>query len=240
VEAVVKNNATVSTVNGFYTDLYLDHLPTGINDFTGSLKFWVNDPIPAGGITKLTTVISDLNQLGLASLLPGEEKSGTLYAQTDSTGALNETDKVNNIFSNGVEVCTAAGDVYEGGDDISSGANWLASVQTHNFDRPGDEDWMKLAAKQGQVYRIVTSSLGPNADTYLYLFDQDGTTLLASNDDSDGSLASKIEWVAPADGTYYILVKHWNPSSGGCGTSYSIRMEEGMKGNSTYLPIIIR
>ncbi len=240
VEAVVKNNGTTSTVNGFYTDLYLDHLPTGSNDFDGSLKFWVNDPIPAGGTATLTTAISDFSQLGLTAILPGEEKSGMLYAQTDSTGALNEPNKENNIYSGGVEVCTAAGDIYEDNDDVSSGATWLTGVQTHNFDQPADEDWVKLAVKEGQVYRIFTSNLGANADTYIYLFDQDGMTLLASNDDSGGSLASLIEWVAPADGIYYILIKQWNPSAGGCGTSYSIRLEGGVEGNNIYLPIIIR
>ena len=98
VEAVVKNQGSVSTTNGFFTDLYINHLPNGAGDYTGSLQFWVNDPIAAGNTATLTTVITDLSQIGLAASVPGEEKRGILYVQTDSTGVLTETDKVNNIY----------------------------------------------------------------------------------------------------------------------------------------------
>ena len=100
---------------------------------------------------------------------------------------------------------------------------------------------MKLIAKEGQTYKIQTSNLGANADTYLYLYAPDGTTLLAANDDFNGTLASQIEWTAPADGTYYLQVKQWNPSLGGCGTSYTV----GIGGIGTdqlniYLPVVVR
>lgn len=241
VEAGVKNNGTVNTVNGFYTDLYLNHLPTGSDDLTGSLKFWVNDPIPAGGTATLSTFLNDFNQLGLTATVNGEEVTNTLYAQTDSTGSLIETDKQNNIYSDGVPVCTAAGDAYEGSDNSPSGAPWLTEAQTHNFDKAEDEDWMKLTAIEGQFYRIVTSELGPTTDTYMYLYDQDGFSLLASNDDAaDGSLTSQIEWVAPADGTYYILVKQWNPSVWGCGTWWSVTVQTTSSNRQVYLPLVIQ
>lgn len=236
VEAVIKNQGTLSTNNGFFTDLYLDHLPAGAGDYSGSLQFWVNDPIPAGGMMTLTTVITDLSQIGLNALIPGEEKRGTLYVQTDSTGALTETDKANNITS-GTEVCVVAPDAFEG-DETSATAHLLGANQLHNLDRPNDEDWVKLDAKQGQTYTIQTSSLGPNADTYLYLYGPDGTTLLASNDDFGGSLSSQIEWTAPADDTYYLQIKQWNPSSGGCGTGYTIGA--GGIQPAVFLPVIVR
>jgi hypothetical protein len=49
---------------------------------------------------------------------------------------------------------------------------------------------------------------------------------LAANDDADGSLASRLDWTAPADGTYYLLVKHWNPAVVGCGTRYSLYVND--------------
>jgi len=237
VEAVVKNQGSVSTTNGFFTDLYVNHLPNGAGDYTGSLQFWVNDPIAAGNTANLTTVITDLSQIGLAASVPGEEKLGTLYIQTDSTGALTETDKANNITTSGTEVCIVSPDAFEG-DETYGSAHQLDASQLHNFDRPNDEDWVTLVAQQGRTYKIQTSNLGPTADTYLYLYGSDGTTLLASNDDFNGTLASQIEWTAPADGTYYIQVKQWNPSLGGCGTGYTIGT--GGVQPAIYLPLVIR
>ena len=48
--------------------------------------------------------------------------------------------------------------------------------------------------------------------------------MLAANDDYGGSLASRLDWQAPADGTYYLLIKHWNPNVGGCGTGYDLQI----------------
>lgn len=236
VEVQVHNQEPVATGNGFYTDLYVNHLPTGAGDYTGSLRFWVSDPTPAGATVTLTSLVQDLAGIGLQSTLAGEERSWTLYAQTDSTGALTETNKANNITTTGIDICLAAEDAYEGSDGTASGAVLLNDSQLHNFDRMGDEDWVKITALQGGIYRIITSSLSLNADTYLFLYDRDGTTLLASNDDYNGTLASQIVWTAPVDGTYYVLVRQWNPNSAGCGTGYTL----GTGGNSVYLPLIRR
>ena len=84
-----------------------------------------------------------------------------------------------------------------------------------------DQDWIKFDAQEGITYTLQTSNLGPQSDTYIYLYDQDGTTLLASNDDYGGSLASRIDWTAPASGIYYVQIRHWNPNASGCGTRYN-------------------
>jgi uncharacterized repeat protein (TIGR01451 family) len=221
VQAVVQNQGNLSTQNGFYTDLYVNHLPTGAGDYTGSVQFWINDPIAAGAIVTLTTIITDL--IGGPGGSAGAEISGTLYAQVDSTGVLSETTKTNNLYSSGVEICVASPDAYESDDtSLNAQAIGFGQIQAHNFGGPGDGDWIKFAAEEGTHYLISTSDLGTAADTYLYLYDTDGTTLLASNDDYDGSLASQIEWQAPSSGTYYVLTQHWNPNVGGCGTSYSL------------------
>ena len=96
------------------------------------------------------------------------------------------------------------------------------AARTHSFNKPGDVDWVKFTAKGGTTYDLKTADLGPLADTYLYLYGTDGTTLLGANDDDAGTLASAIRWKAPADGTYYAAVKHWNPTAAGCGTTYNL------------------
>jgi hypothetical protein len=239
VEAVVQNQGDLSTQNGFYTDLYLDHLPNGAGDYIGSLRFWINDPIAPDELVTLTTVVTDLSSLSSASqpdatssALQSEpgvqsmgtfiENSGTLYAQTDSAGSVREPDDQNNIYTAGTPICTAGPDSFES-DDTFTAANPIAvgDSQAHNLHLLEDQDWIKFDAEAGKIYRLNTSNLDTASDTFLYLYDTDGTTLLASNDDFDGTLASQIDWQASITGTYYALVKHWNPNVAGCGTGYA-------------------
>ena len=48
----------------------------------------------------------------------------------------------------------------------------------------------------------------PLEDSLLTLWDTDGTTVLEVNDDYDSSLNSRIEWMAPTSGTYYLTVEN--------------------------------
>lgn len=224
VQATVSNQGNAATQDGFYIDLYANHQPTGPGDYSNIGQFWVASPISAGSSISLTTVLT--NTAGLFSRrtrkAAANETSATLYLQADSSGVLIETDKTNNI-STGTQICTTSADSYEA-DNTTATANLIAldSPQTHNFDLAGDQDWVKFTAQSGISYTLQTSNLGANADTYLYLFNTDGTILLSSNDDNNGTLASRIDWQAPTSGTYYAMVKHWNPNMGGCGTSYDV------------------
>jgi hypothetical protein len=243
VQTIIQNQGERSTRNGFSTDLYINHLPTGPGDFTGSFQFWINDPIESGATITLTTIISDPNQLpGLTLQTTGtlNEVAGTFYAQADSTGVINESDNSNNIYTPGLEVCIVSPDPYENNDSWQEAGHLaLNRSQTHNFHRPGDQDWFMVEAEAGETYFIWTFNLGPSADTYLYLYDTDGATLLEENDDHNNSLASYIEWAAPTSGQYYLLVKHWNPNVGGCGTNYTISFKDTPY-DFVYLPIILR
>jgi hypothetical protein len=249
VQAVVQNQGTRDTQDNFFTDLYVNHLPTGEGDYSGSVRFWINSPIEAGVTVTLTTVVTELAGLGgyaaqnLASLAPGSEITGTLYAQVDSVGVISETDNVNNIYGSGVAVCLASPDAYDAaGDDAYEIAPLIAlgETQNHNVDGPADRDWVKFQAQGGVTYTLSTSDLDSGADTYLYLYDTDGATLLAANDDYGGSPASHIDWAAPVTGTYYLLVQHWNPNVGGCGTSYALSFSETEKEHTIYLPLVTR
>ena len=241
IVATVKNQGDKDTMNGFYTDLYVNHLPIGPGDYTGSLSFWVDDPIAAGATVTLTTVVNDLSYLfgnsRLQTLGPTEEVTATIYSQVDSVGGVNESNEANNIYSAGVPVCMATPDAYESDNTFSTASLIvMGQSQIHNFGGPGDQDWVKFTAEAGKIYFLTTSALDSSSDTYLYLYDTDGVTLLASNDDYGGTLASQIIWTAPATGTYYILIRHWNPNMGGCGTRYTLTL----MGNPIFLPIIIQ
>lgn len=237
IQAVVENQGDKETQNGFFTDLYIDHEPAGPGDYNGSIQFWVNESVEAGETITLTTVIDNPYSSYQRNIHigAGGELRGTFYGQTDSTGAVGEDDNANNIYSNGIEICVAEADEYET-DDTRNTATPLAinTYQTHNIHRVEDEDWFSIQATAGDMIRIRTANLDYSADTYLYLYASDGTTLLASDDDYNGSLASQIEWTASSTGMYYVKVKHWNPNVSGCGTSYTIIFGD----IRVYLPII--
>jgi len=115
-------------------------------------------------------------------------------------------------------------DAYEPDDNYSL-ANYISAngaKQTHDFHVPGDQDWLKFNAPGGSSYTIETSDLGPESDTYLYLYDTTGTTELKHDDDSGVGLASKISWYCGESGTYYIKVRHFSILASGPETRYNI------------------
>jgi len=85
----------------------------------------------------------------------------------------------------------------------------------HNFCPGGDADWYKFFGGRGKAYTIKTSDLGIGVDTYLYLFDSNGTTVLAENDDTtavgvtgNDVVSSSLDFFPVRDDFYYIMVKN--------------------------------
>jgi hypothetical protein len=227
IEAVVRNQGTQPTLNNIYTDLYVNHVPSGKGDLTGSARFWINDSIAPGDIVTLTAVLDSLPGAATMDASATQESSATLYAQTDSSGGINEPNVADNIFGSGVPVCVTSNDAFEGDNSLAQAKDLgLGQTQTHNFASPGDEDWVRVELTAGQAYRIRTSGLGDSADTVLELYSAAGA-LLAANDDttSGGGLASEIVYTAQTTGTHYARVRHWNSGAGGCGTSYTLSVQ---------------
>jgi len=140
-------------------------------------------------------------------------------------------------------VCDITPDGWENDDGISQAS--LMEVdgtpRIHNFHQSGDMDWVKFNAVSGQNYVIQTSNNGGYADTVLYLYDTDGATLLDLNDDAEGlGWASQITWTAPTDGTYYLLVEHFDPNAFGCTAVYGLSVTPTTINYKLYLPVILR
>lgn len=106
--------------------------------------------------------------------------------------------------------------------------------QDRTFHLAGDEDWIKFWAFAGNKYTIRTSDLSDGNDTVLCLYKWDGGQL-ACNDDIDypGDLASEIVWTAPANGTYYAKVRHYNPWVEGC-HDYSLEITSAVPCRDDY------
>jgi len=124
-----------------------------------------------------------------------------------------------------VTTCPTSPDAYET-DDAYSDASWITTdgtSQTHNIHSKEGEDWVKLYAATGVTYTLATTNVGGHADTVLYLYDTDGTTLINANDDYPEMWpSSRLDWQPSASGTYYAKVDHWDPWAYGCTTEYGL------------------
>ncbi len=101
------------------------------------------------------------------------------------------------------------GDIYEQ-DGLPASAKdiLIGTTQRHLVCPAGDADWVRFYARSGKVYTIRTANLGPGLDTYMYLFDTNGTTVLAQNDDGGDGVASRIDFYPLRDDYYFAQVKN--------------------------------
>lgn len=100
------------------------------------------------------------------------------------------------------------------------------TLHRHNLCGAGDEDWVVFNADAGVSYVISTTSLGPDADTEIALYDAAGN-LLARNDDYSPGVSSLLLHTAEVAGPYYVKTRHFNPGQFGDGTAYGLSVRPG-------------
>lgn len=105
------------------------------------------------------------------------------------------------------------------------------------FDTAQDEDWFNFLAVAGTKYLLQTSNLSSAVDTVIQVYDSDGISVLASDDNGGGGKASRLLWQAPSSGSYFIRVQQANGSAFGCNATYQISV---IPPNPLYLPLILR
>ncbi len=98
-------------------------------------------------------------------------------------------------------------------------------TQTHNRHVAGDRDWVYFEAQAGVTYVIETFNLGSDADTVVHVYSPTGEELDSDDDGGQEIWASRLEWMAPVDGEFYILVEDWFEASAGPGTRYDIAVQ---------------
>jgi hypothetical protein len=155
----------------------------------------------------------------------------------------------NVLLGNGYQVdfgdvpfCTCPPDRWEPDDTWDQAKELPVGVaQTHDFCDDAT-DWTYFTVQRGFVYTITTSSWGQRADTVLGLYGPDGTTLLASSDDFEGTddYSSLIVWQAPTDaqGEYYVRTTNRSDLIG-CDTDYDVHIAQKAF-YFYYLPLIHR
>jgi YVTN family beta-propeller protein len=131
-------------------------------------------------------------------------------------------------------------DPYEPDNDVFSATplTFNTYMTGRVLDSNSDQDWISFDLQAGEVFTITTYNLAPGTDTVLTLYDTDGSTELAKNDDVSwpSDLSSQIVFTAPAAGTYYAMVAPYF-NTGGCLTSYDLSLVKQWK---VYLPIILK
>jgi len=70
----------------------------------------------------------------------------------------------------------------------------------------GDIDFFSFDATAGQAYEILVRAAGEGLDSTLWLYDTDGNSLLAWDDDGGTGPGSRIVYTVPTSGIYYLAV----------------------------------
>jgi uncharacterized repeat protein (TIGR01451 family) len=133
--------------------------------------------------------------------------------------------------------CVCGPDAFEDDDaPQEAGVLEMGTLHSQEHDFCDDAvDWVTFTARARGFYAITTSSWGQRADTVLALFDRDGETLLAGNDDYENATdySSSIVWEAPAEGTYYLRVAN-RGGAVGCYSGYDLWIQSW----HIYLPLV--
>jgi hypothetical protein len=158
-----------------------------------------------------------------------EVPAGTVDLVVESPGYTTQTVSTLNIPAGEVLSLDIALTRVAGGDDHCNEPAPCATPLEINgsgtdgrIETAGDVDWFQLRVLQGVDYDIQTLDLGPGSDTVLSLYREDGTTLIASDDDGGLGYASKIAWTGDGNEVLYLRVNHYSPS--GTGT-YRVAVE---------------
>lgn len=146
----------------------------------------------------------------------------------------------NGMAQHSVQVCPILQDGFEADNNVAFAKSIIpdSAAQQHNIHEEQDQDWVKFSAIKDKTYVIGTHNIGGYADTQLYLYGVDGTTLLDFNDDAPGLWPeSRISWKATDNGTFYIKVDHHNQYAFGCETMYSLDI---ISNYTLFIPLLLR
>ncbi|MAT69340.1 MAG: hypothetical protein CMJ58_07410 [Planctomycetaceae bacterium] len=167
----------------------------------GSVGLVSSLTLPPGYLASgFPTAVPPGSSAAFSITLPGSNAPG-VYSGTVS---IQSNDQNQNPFTFDVTGMLLPADDH--GDNASlATAVGLPAVVDGQIGHVGDVDWVRFNAVEGAQYQFSTS-LGTLPDSVLRLIAPNGTSTLVLNDNSQGTLASRINWTAPADGAYFLEV----------------------------------
>jgi hypothetical protein len=152
----------------------------------------------------VTQIAQNDNANGLASEIQWPPTvSGTYYAEVSGANSLTGSYDLTVNTSN------------DDHGNFAATATPIAVPSTSGgvIETAGDLDWFSFSATQGTKYEFATTLL-TLADSQLALYDTDGVSQLAFDDDGGPGPASLIDWTAPASGTYYVAANGFSADTG--------------------------
>jgi hypothetical protein len=152
----------------------------------------------------------------------------TIRAVVDSGSDIPELDEDNNERSEGFAVGGSCNDPHEsnGSPGSATAITYGTTLTDPDICPTGDGDFYSFTGSTGDsiIAEVEAQSLGSTLDSYLYLYDTDGTSVMAQNDNYDGT-DSRITYVLPWDGTFYLKVVDANhPNEGGSDYFYHLSL----------------
>lgn len=163
---------------------------------TSTIDMTVTDvAIPGGSVRIVMTLTVSTSSVEMTLTVDGEtvDTAATVAVYSD----LMDDDLIDYAFG-------ITGDV-EAIHDIGTTSTYsLAEDEIH---------WITFSASAGTTYTIQTSDVGDDLDTAMTLRNAGGD-MIATNDDDELSLYSKITFTASASGTYYIGIIEYGGAAG--------------------------
>ena len=156
-----------------------------------------------------TTLIDhdDDDGTGLFSQIIWTLTAGTYTVRVAAFSSFTEINDYDLTYST-----TGTGDSYEPDDTFTDPTTIGAGTSStgHSIFPTGDQDWYRFTTAATGTVIIETS--GPSGDTVMDLYQSDGTTLIASDDDGGNGTFSRISRSLSA-GTYYVRVTSFSSLS---------------------------
>ena len=205
------------------SDWYRLHVERG-QSYHITLDGVVNDTTAQPVDPTLTIYGADGQQLAFNDDANGSLNSALDYAPTQSGDVFVEakafSDTATGPYHLAVTASVLPADAV--GNDASTRARITAGAPVNgSLDYGGDVDWYRFSARTGQMYTITLAgtqgAANPLADPLLRVLDSRGTEI-ASNDDSEGSLNSSLNFIPSRGGDVFVSAQSFGDQGAGAYT----------------------
>jgi kumamolisin len=201
----VTNTGNTATALTFYTALYVDGVLT---------QTWSVDPPLNPG------AYSSISDYSIGSLSPGTH---TIRVNVDSTNTVGESNESDNQYTKTITV--GSNDDFVDRQILSGGSGTVTGSNVGATKEPGEPFHGGNAGGASIWYSWTAPASGPATfDTFQSSFDTllavytgnsvEGLNFVASNDDANGTLQSRVTFTATAGVTYQIAIDGYNGATG--------------------------
>lgn len=117
-------------------------------------------------------------------------------------------------------------------DDAMAQANVIIlnaeTLRWHNFDKAGDEDWVKFYGLAGEIYEIKAGSLGSACDIIIECYDAEGQKLTETEAVEEENLKQN-RYKTETEGIHYVRFYNGNENVFGADTGYAPEIKVFLK-----------